>query len=110
MIDWQPLDEPPPNQEPVLVTSEHFPGWYDIGAAVLGEWRRGLIAGDLMQHYPTHWARLTRAEPWTPEKSRRAVHPGAQEVGEQESGWPGGDIVTYECPFCKHRWQKELPQ
>lgn len=57
MIDWQPI-EAAPQGEPVIVTSEHFPGWYDIGAPVLGEWRRGLIAGDLMSHHPTHWARL----------------------------------------------------
>ena len=37
-------------------------------------------------------------------------HPKAVEVGEQEDGWPGGDIVTYECPVCKARWEMELPQ
>lgn len=61
MIDWKPIGERPP-QEPVLVTSEHFPGWFEIGSRVLGEWRRGLIAGDLMQHHPTHWARLDAVE------------------------------------------------
>ena len=25
-------------------------------------------------------------------------------------GWPGGDIVTYECRNCGHRWKAELPQ
>ena len=29
-------------------------------------------------------------------------HPDAREVGDQEDGWPGGDIVTYECPHCGH--------
>ncbi len=33
-----------------------------------------------------------------------------KEVGEQEDGWPGGDIVTYECPNCGTRWKQELPQ
>jgi len=37
-------------------------------------------------------------------------HPDAREVGDQESGWPGGDIVTYECPHCGARWREELPQ
>ncbi len=37
-------------------------------------------------------------------------HPKAVEVGEQEDGWPGGDIVTYECPICKTRWEVEMPQ
>lgn len=44
-----------------------------------------------------------------PDQSLR-VHPDAREVGEQENGWPGGDIVTYECPHCKVRWSSELPQ
>ena len=37
-------------------------------------------------------------------------HPNAVEVGEQEDGYPGGDIVRYECPHCGHRWREELPQ
>ena len=37
-------------------------------------------------------------------------HTNAYEVGEQEDGWPSGDIVTYECGDCKHRWRSELPQ
>jgi len=56
-MDWRPI-ETAPDQEPVLVTSEFFPGWFDIGAAALGEWRTGLIAGDLMRHAPTHYVRL----------------------------------------------------
>ena len=38
------------------------------------------------------------------------VHSDVHEVGEQEDGWPGGDIVTYECRTCGHRWKAELPQ
>lgn len=57
MIDWKRIAAPP--QEPVIVTSEHFPGWFDIGAPVLGEWRRGqFVAGNLMEHEPTHYAQL----------------------------------------------------
>ena len=37
-------------------------------------------------------------------------HENASEVGEQEDGYPGGDIVTYECADCGHRWKSELPQ
>jgi len=37
-------------------------------------------------------------------------HPDAVEVGEQQNGYPGGDIVTYECPNCGARWKEELPQ
>lgn len=37
-------------------------------------------------------------------------HPNAYEVGEQEDGWPGGDIVTYYCPVCGLRFKVELPQ
>ena len=40
----------------------------------------------------------------------RVVHPDAHEVGEQQDGYPGGDIVTMECPNCGHRWEQELPQ
>ena len=39
-----------------------------------------------------------------------AFHPDAREVGEQEDGYPGGDIVRYECPHCGARWKEELPQ
>ena len=40
----------------------------------------------------------------------RAYHPQAREVGEQEDGWPGGDIITNECPVCGTRWKEGLPQ
>ena len=60
-IDWHRIDDQR-IIEPVLVTSQHFPGWFDIGAPVLGEWRRGQIAGDRMEHEPTHYALLTPIE------------------------------------------------
>ena len=52
----------------------------------------------------------TKDDPWTKEKSARGVHPDAHEVGEQEDGYPGGDIVTYKCPNCGVTWRTELPQ
>ena len=51
----------------------------------------------------------TQVDPWTPERGR-AAHPDAIEVSEQVDGWPGGDIVTYSCPWCHKRWREELPQ
>lgn len=52
----------------------------------------------------------TKEAPWTPNIGSPVRHPDASEVGGQEDGWPGGDIVTYECPNCGHRWRSELPQ
>lgn len=40
----------------------------------------------------------------------RFQHKDAHEVGEQEDGYPGGDIVTMECPHCNLTWKMELPQ
>lgn len=52
----------------------------------------------------------TPENPWTPEKAKGAYHPLAYEIGEQEDGYPGGDIVTYRCPTCGVEWRSELPQ
>jgi len=38
------------------------------------------------------------------------AHPNAREVGDQEDGYPGGDIVYWERPDCGARWKEELPQ
>ena len=54
--------------------------------------------------------RCTEKDPWDKTKGGRATHPEAYEVGEQENGYPGGDVVTYKCPHCKHQWKEELPQ
>jgi len=48
--------------------------------------------------------------PWSPDKSDRAVHPEAREVGDQQDGYPGGDTVKMHCPVCNHTWTRELPQ
>ena len=47
---------------------------------------------------------------WRPGvRAFKVVHPDAVEL-RQEDGWPGGDVVVYECPHCKHRFRIELPQ
>jgi hypothetical protein len=49
--------------------------------------------------------------PWDKSKGGRAYHPQAREVDDsQESGWPSGDTVRYECPVCGHGWREEMPQ
>lgn len=52
----------------------------------------------------------TAEAPWKPEYGLPVRHTKVREVGEQEDGWPGGDIVTYECQNCGKRWRSELPQ
>lgn len=52
----------------------------------------------------------TKENPWDRKTKGSVRHSDAHEVGEQEDGWPGGDIVTYECRNCGHRWRQELPQ
>ena len=48
--------------------------------------------------------------PWREDLGVPVVHPDAREIGDQEDGWPGGDLVNYLCPHCGHRWRMELPQ
>lgn len=40
--------------------------------------------------------------PWKPEYGTPAQHTNAREVGDQDNGWPGGDIVTMEVPRLRH--------
>lgn len=42
--------------------------------------------------------------------SGRWEHANAHEVGEQENGYPGGDIVKIRCADCGKEWRMELPQ
>lgn len=51
----------------------------------------------------------TAAEPWTPEKGKRAIHPDAKDVGETDYG-AGEYCVAYKCPNCGKRFEVELPQ
>lgn len=53
--------------------------------------------------------------PYTLERNRTEAgtgweHDAAHEVGEQENGWPGGDIVRIHCDNCHEEWYKELAQ
>lgn len=48
--------------------------------------------------------------PWTPDKGTPVQHSRVEEVGEQEDGYPGGDIVKKRCLNCGHTWREELPQ
>lgn len=54
----------------------------------------------------------TRESPWNGElvKGQRVSHSETEEVGEQEDGYPGGDIVRIRCKNCGHTWKTELPQ
>jgi hypothetical protein len=57
--------------------------------------------------------RCTEDNPWAPEKTapdQRVEHSNVHEIGDQQDGWPGGDIVTMECRNCGTRWREELPQ
>jgi len=53
----------------------------------------------------------TKERPYNAErdKDERVQHPDAIE-GEQEDGWPAGDLVNYYCPNCGLRFKVELPQ
>jgi hypothetical protein len=38
------------------------------------------------------------------------AHEFYDEIGEQENGYPGGDIITVKCCSCGEQWKQELPQ
>lgn len=44
------------------------------------------------------------------ENGERVRHHETEEIGEQEDGYPGGDIVTIRCKICGTKWKSELPQ
>lgn len=48
--------------------------------------------------------------PWKPGLGTPVRHSNVSELGEQESEYPGGDIVTMRCLNCSHEWQQELAQ
>jgi hypothetical protein len=79
------------------------PGW--LSAA-------GLAKAEATATYQSGTFICNSAHPWRPgiEGERRVYHAVHREVGEQVDGWPGGDIVRYECLSCGHTWTAELPQ
>lgn len=48
----------------------------------------------------------TAEDPWTPQKSDRATHPSAVDVGECSSGC----CDRFKCPHCGIAFTVELPQ
>lgn len=56
------------------------------------------------------YAVCTPERPWTPADGTPVSHTNAHEVGEQENGYPGGDIVRMRCKDCGVEWRAELPQ
>lgn len=42
--------------------------------------------------------------------NKECEHNNVVEVGEQEDGYPGGDIITVKCLDCGKTWRVELPQ
>ena len=52
----------------------------------------------------------TKETPWSSDKGTPVEHDAVEEVGDQQDGWPGGDIVTKRCKNCGHKWTQELPQ
>lgn len=55
----------------------------------------------------------TSDAPWDRIRGRatgdRIIHPDAKETAQRD-GYPGGDIVDYECPNCGVRFSVELAQ
>lgn len=52
----------------------------------------------------------TESTPWDKRRRGSVRHHGASEIGDQQPGYPGGDIITMRCKFCGHEWEEELPQ
>lgn len=52
----------------------------------------------------------TPENPWKPEYGFPVRHTNCHEYGEQEDGWPSGDIVRMKCDNCGVTWKEELPQ
>ena len=53
--------------------------------------------------------KCTKEHPWKDDLVP-IEHQDTYEVGEQEVGWPGGDVIRIKCRNCGHQWKQELPQ
>lgn len=38
------------------------------------------------------------------------MHDAVRQIGEEEDGWPCGDIARMRCDNCGVEWNEELPQ
>ena len=52
----------------------------------------------------------TKAEPWSVEKGRRAIHPDAVSVGQDDDFHLGQSYEKLHCPNCNLDFEEELPQ
>ena len=60
-----------------------------------------------------HRKLCTKDSPYTDARHNAGdkwMHNDVIEVGEQEDGWPCGDIITKKCNNCGVTWREELPQ
>jgi hypothetical protein len=46
----------------------------------------------------------------TKDDQREWFHPDARPTGPQRDGYPCGDLVEYECPYCGLLFDRELAQ
>lgn len=51
----------------------------------------------------------TKEDPWSPDKSRRAMHPDAKHTDSVDYGL-GEYCECYKCPYCGKYFEVELPQ
>ena len=51
----------------------------------------------------------TKGHPWKEGLANRCQHPDAKEIS-QTDGYPSGDVITLECPWCKTRFDEEVPK
>lgn len=73
---------------------------------------RAVGSKELLDNWPRHNGRLlcAPAHPMPKDALGFWCHTNVSEVGDQENGWPGGDIVKMRCADCGAEWKMELPQ
>lgn len=127
---WQPINPPMFGETLVaLVRNPEGPSWakaipaLGITPDILGLVENGFMErGEEESVTPTdaffakvdtpRWVRraCSHERPRPADHKGAWFHPLAREVGDQQDGYPGGDIVRYECPACGTSWKEELPQ